>query len=193
MIPPDQISAIIVTKGGDPILEPLDTLKSAGELIIYDNSRFGKDLKVYGRYHAAFNAEKDFIFVQDYDCIVDFEALAEIAVPECITVNMPLNRRSEYKGTGMALIGWGAIFHRRFLGPLGKFLQQTPFDELWLRECDRAFTYLNRNNINLVEVPFSHMVSAFRMDRMGVESRHRSDFLNMTARLKRYEACGRED
>jgi hypothetical protein len=178
----DQISAVVVTKGDRDISPVLGSLKGFGEVTTWNNSK-QTDCHVLGRFVGALAARNELLYVQDDDCIVDAEALAAQYQPGEILCNMPLDRRAEYRETGITLIGWGCIFPKLALGSLVRFIMQYPADALFRRECDRVFTYLNRDRIRHVEVPFRQLPYAHGMDRMGREDRHRADFLEIRRRL----------
>jgi hypothetical protein len=83
------VSAVIVTRGDQPLMQVLDSLSDEWEILVWDNGArrldiFGEriegyrarrhydvvDLMVYGRYAAIAHAKNDLIYVQDDDCIV---------------------------------------------------------------------------------------------------------------------------
>lgn len=172
-----------MTKGDRDLSEVVEPLRYFDQLIVWDNRRAPVDFKVAGRFIAAAGARNDVLYVQDDDCVVEAEALARQFDHASVLCNMPQDRRAEYDGTGIALIGWGCIFPRRALDVFGRYLAKYPMDELFLRECDRVFTYLNRETVQLTEVGFTHLPVAFGDDRMGRERRHRTDFLEIQRRL----------
>lgn len=188
-----RVTAVVVTKGDRDISSVTDTLKQFDELIIWDNTKTPIDLKIYGRYAGAFCARNEFVYIQDDDCIVDSSELTGQFQRECqstgkILCNFPSDRRRDYQGTGISLLGWGTIFSKRFLSSFDKYLSVFPQDELFLRECDRVFSFLNRRSIvySSCEV-LTHLSSAYGFDRMGKEPRHQADLREILQRLQKLE------
>jgi len=175
----DQVAAVIVTKGTtnlDPVLNSLPF----EEVQIWDNSIL-IDSKIYGRYRAVERTRAEWIYTQDDDCIVrDIHAILAAVDRMAVVCNMPPERRPFYND-GIALVGWGCVFHRDCLGVLEQYLECWPNDELFARECDRVFTALNR--VKLVNVPFDHLPHAFGKDRMGEEKRHYGDLARIRERI----------
>lgn len=161
----------------------LESLKHFGETVVWNNSTERRDCKVLGRFVAAAKAHNDVVYVQDDDCIVDTEALVALYQPGEVLVNMPINRRAEYRGTGISLIGWGCIFPLVAMQVIERYTQAFECDELLMRECDRVFTFLNRGIVRQVAVPFRQLAYAHGVDRMGKEARHRADFVEIRGRL----------
>ena len=174
------ISAIIVTKGDRDISGIVKDLPFR-DIIVWDNSKEKEDSKVYGRYLAINRAKHNLIYTQDDDCIVDVHAIIKAYLGISIVCNMPKDRRREYYD-GIQLVGWGSIFHKNLaLSAFKKYLDAFPLDDLFLRECDRVFTYLNR--CTLVDVPIAHLDYAHGEDRMGREARHGYDMKEIRRRL----------
>lgn len=124
---------------------------------------------------------EQFIYTQDDDCIVDAEALMEHYEDGLIVTNVSADRRA-FCSDGVTLIGWGALFHRSLLSVFDRYLELYPMDELFLRECDRLFTGLNRTRC--VEVPLEHLPHAFARDRMGMERIHLADLAEIRRRIE---------
>jgi len=190
MIDPKQVTAVLVTKG-DIGLSPslLDSLSIFGRLIIRDNSvivrRGGADRKVYGRYLAAQVATTDYIYFQDDDCIIDTQRLCEEYQAGELLCNMTEGHIKDYSRyyPGIALVGWGAIFPQSMLD-FSAYLAKYPADELFDRECDRVFTWLNREKTRIVDVGVEHLPHAHGGDRMGREARHGADLMEIMRRVK---------
>lgn len=178
------ISAVLVTRGDHDLSPVLKSLEGFGELIVWDNSKV-ENRRVWGRFLGAQRAKFDVVYVQDDDCTVDASALAAMSVPGELLVNMPVDRRQGYRGTGISLIGWGAIFEKPALSAFDRYTG--PRDEIFERECDRVFTYLLQDIVREVEVPFRQLPYAFGADRMGSEIRHGTDFREIRRRLAALE------
>jgi hypothetical protein len=107
---PEQVSAVLVTKG-DVDLTPILSSLPFDDIVVWNNSKRA-DLKVYGRYQAVKEAKHSVIFTQDDDCIVDAAAVVAAYEPGRVVCNMPAAKRSEYAAIapGISLVGWGACF-----------------------------------------------------------------------------------
>lgn len=183
MIHPSQVSAVIVTKNGnEPALAPIrESLAMFGELLIWDNSQNNR--KVYGRYLAAQGARHEFVYVQDDDCIVDAAKLCEMYQPGELLCNVLPSHQLFYRSTGgISLVGWGAIFPKAMID-FSAYLAKHPEDDLFDRECDRVFTWLNRDKTRVVDIGVEHLPHAHGMDRMGREQRHGQDLNEIRRRL----------
>ncbi len=179
MLDCSKVSAVIVTKG-DKDLTPIIESLPFTDIFIWDNSAF-QDRKIYGRYIGATLAKNDIIYVQDDDCLVGALSLLDHYEEDKLICNIPMDRRAEYEGTGLSLVGWGALFHRKLIHSFHKYWDKFPIDELFLRECDRVFTALNQ--FRQVNVGMQHLPYAFGLDRMGKEKRHRQDFIEIRRRI----------
>ena len=182
----DNITAIILTRGGYPVDDIVDSLHGFGQVIVADNSKRALDRKVYLRWIAAAQARNGIIYVQDDDCIVDAKGLVdqytELMAP--MVCNMPKDRREEYsKRPGhISLVGWGAVFNRFVVNAnIDRYCRSFPQDELFDRECDRVVTYLTPHMD--VEVKFENLPRAHGDDRMGREARHGEDLREICLRL----------
>lgn len=174
------ITAVAVTRGGYDISEVVESLKGFGEVIVQDNSK-GQDYKVWGRYLPGRAPKFPVMYVQDDDCIVDSQGICNCYGPGVVSLNWSKNHREVnaniYRG-GMAPVGWGAVFD----ADLRRVLDGWERDDLFLRECDRVFTALNK--INAVEVPMRHLPRANDRDRMWREPRHLEDMEAIRQRIQ---------
>lgn len=180
---PSEITAVIVTRGDRDIRQVVQSLDAFNEVIAFDNSKLAKDMMVFGRFLAARGARNEHVYWQDDDCLVDSAALVAQYQPDEILVNMPANRRQEYAGTGIQLLGWGTVAPRASVEVFEQYFKTHLADELFLRECDRVYSYMSRDKIRLTEVWMEHLSYAHGTDRMGREPRHRTDFLKIRERL----------
>lgn len=182
MIDPRQVSAVIVTKEGpvDPLI--LASLAGLGEVIVWDNSRRGSDCKVFGRYRAVELATLDYVYTQDDDCVIDAVRLCGEYRPGELLCNLKSSHVAFYEPMGISLVGWGAIFPRSMVN-FAPYLAAHPEDDLFYRECDRVFTYLNREKTRIVEIGVEDLARAGGSDRMGTEARHGRDLAEIRARL----------
>lgn len=182
------ISAVVVTKGDRDLSEVVESLTHFDEIIIWDNSKSCMDMKVFGRFAGAYCARNNWVYVQDDDCLInskklvsDFESI-KIGRDQ-IYSNFPVDRRLGYLGSGITLIGWGTLFHTHHLQSFDQYLNKFPKDDLFIRECDRVFTYLNRRFIVETDLGVIHLDAAHGMDRMGTEFRHGADLTKIKSRL----------
>ena len=168
-----KISAIIVTRG-DVDLGPCLSSIDADETII----RRGHG-GVWERWEAAMSAKHDVIYVQDDDCVVDFAGVIAEYDQAVVTCNMLTSHRADYPHPdGIALVGWGCVFHRSKLEVFGKIHMA---DDLFKRECDRVFTGLNR--LKLIDLGVTHLSHAHGADRMGREAQHGADLKEIRRRI----------
>lgn len=184
MIDPKQVTAVIVTKG-DVDLEPiLDSLSIFSMVMVWDNSKHEKDLKVFGRYMLAVSAPTDYVYVQDDDCLIDAGALAAQYQPGELLCNVKPHHHTVYSSqyAGISLVGWGAIFPKTMVD-FFPYLSKFPDDELFRRECDRVFTWLNCAKTRVVHLAIEDLPHAHESDRMGMESRHGADLMEIRGRL----------
>ena len=98
---------------------------------------------VYQRYELAKQAKNDLIYVQDSDCMVNYQNLFK-KYDGRITNTMTLPFQRQYEPLGCTLVGWGTYFHKSALSIFDKYIAKYGVDAHLLREADRIFTYLNR-------------------------------------------------
>lgn len=176
------VTAVLVTRGDQPkaVTRICRSLHGCREVIIRDNS-LGEDLSVYGRYSAALGwVETPLVYIQDDDCIVDAEALVQHYEPGVVTVNMPAEHQEQYPGR-IKLVGFGAIFDRSLIN-FSRYLAKWPADEIFYRECDRVFTFLNKCKV--VDVGVRKLPHGNDETRMWREKRHGDDFKEICRRLE---------
>ena len=179
------LTAVLVTKGDRDISKVLASLSGFDELIVWDNSKAPKDVKVYGRFAGAMLARNNDIYIQDDDSIVPWHSLYEsyTNIPDLCLCNFPQHRRSEYAGSQIALLGWGTIFRKQLLRVFDPYLARYGVDELFYRECDRIFSFMCHNFTRFVDAGVHQLDYAFGKDRMGTEERHGADLKEIKRRL----------
>lgn len=132
------VSAVVVTRGDTDLSEILESIPPEWERVVWNNGEAaydvwtpgahkfsggpGRDLAVYGRYHAALHvASHPIIFVQDDDCVLEpesFEAIVEAwrsprrYFRDALVANMPQPFRHDFY-SDHCLVGFGAMFERR--------------------------------------------------------------------------------
>ena len=192
-----EITPVIVTRGDSPkivsrIVESIvmHTTRLGycffHPTIIYDNSQ-RLDFHVFSRYIAAESATTDYVYVQDDDCLVDLSAfpLSQIS-PDHVLTNMPADYRPNYPSE-IQLVGFGAVFHRSLIRRTFErfFTTDGGFDDdyVFLVECDRVFTGLNK--CELVDVPITHLPNAMSPHRLYRQSDHGTRRRAIETRIKR--------
>ena len=181
MLKAAEVSAVIVTRGDVDLWPVLNSLAAFDDVFVWDNSKRHSNAMVYGRYLAVAGAKHNVIYTQDDDCITDPLSIVEQYEPGVIVANVPEDRRAFYSD-GVTLIGWGSVFDKSLTAVFHRYLAKFPYDELFLRECDRVFTGLNK--VKTIEVPLRHLEHAHGADRMGREKRHLSDLETIRRRVK---------
>jgi hypothetical protein len=191
-----KVTAVVVSKMDRPLGAVLDSI-----IPHVDNVTVVKGFAgVFERWQAAEISlfRSQIIYVQDDDVLVDVPAVLEAYEEGVITCNMPPSHRRDYPD-GIALVGWGSVFdwHSFNCGPhrtieaeelddegkpvwsfewdlCNQFKQYADagfgFDEVFRRECDRVFTALW--DVNLIDVPFTHLPEAHGKDRMSLDPKH---------------------
>ena len=138
--------------------------------------------KVFERYlMVEFRTDATWIYTQDDDCNVDYKSVLAAYEPGVVTCNMPLHRRAEYTD-GTALVGWGAIFDRNLTSVFNLYLRHFPIDDLFLTECDRVFTGLNK--VKMIDVPFVNLENAEGADRLHKRPDHWEKLREIRERIK---------
>jgi hypothetical protein len=131
------------------IVESLLRWPFIDEIIIRDNSK-SENIINYGRYDSALRAKNDIIYTQDDDYIVNnVDKLYETFVdhPDMLVHSgnksyendIPNNIHGDKQ---MAIVGWGAIFNRKWIPVLDKYIQKYGKDYCFFRETDRIFSIL---------------------------------------------------
>lgn len=160
------------------------------------------DLKVFGRYAAATEAYADFlgrpdctaadvaapfaIYVQDDDCKTEPERIVAEFEPGVVTCNMPEAFRPSYTD-GIALVGFGAVFDVRLIAePFNRYLTTWPRDALFLVECDRIFTKLNK--LRFVDVPVERFPESWNPGKLWRRVNHAADLEEVRRRLEELTA-----
>lgn len=149
--------------------------------------------RLYTRYEGVRQARNDVIYTQDDDCLVthiaDFISAYD---PELVVANCKAERRAFYEsvsGGRIALIGYGAIFNKRLIDGIDSFRNWLRDDELFNREADRVFTFLNK--VKLIETEFVDFPSW--LTGMFTEEGHWEKLTRILGKLREYEAASLGD
>jgi len=163
----EKISCVLITREPvypEIILERLD-IGFFDEILIVPECP-----SVYKRYEAAKKAANDIIYVQDDDCMVNYQVLFSKYNGQ-ITNTMTKPFLEKYKDSGCTLVGWGTFFPKSMLSCFERYIEQYGIDEHLLRESDRVFTYLNQP-WNTQIMPHEDLRQANDPDRMGYQLDH---------------------
>ena len=131
-------TAVIVTRG-DVDLDPiLASLPKSWPVAVWDNSKRGQDLKVYGHFAILPEVETEFVYMQDDDAICPAAALLKKWKPRYA------DRIFTNVGDGdTPWISWGAIFHKDLPKPaIRRYIDAYGMDDDVLLWCDLIFSAL---------------------------------------------------
>lgn len=203
MLTPDQITAVVVTKGDRDIAPILETLKPFAEIIVWNNSAkqvtsfYGggsvaewiPEAAVYGRYLAAKRARFDTVYVQDDDCTTDpleilrhYNETAAALGAHVVMCNMkPAHAVAAYYQWRIKLVGFGAVFAKSCI-EFGPYFNRYDHDQLFRIECDRVFTALNECVV--CQVPVTDTEYASDDDRLWRKSDHGERMREINIRLR---------
>ena len=204
MITRADVHIAIVTKGDRDISKVMNSVCGFGRIDVFNNklSNYGDQI-VYGRYWAMIGLGTSIISngtlpkivaTQDDDVIVDWDALLANYEPGKLVCNVPQPWRSKYADTGISLVGFGAVMDRDLVATFppqkgqgfGDYFDAGfPLDEIFRRECDRVFTYLNRDRTVWVDVGIERLDYGAGKDRMGYLPRVRHDYQVIRERLSK--------
>ncbi len=140
MISPDNVSAVLVTRGDQDLQEIYDSIEAAGitDILTWDNSKRGTDLSCYGRYAAISEAQNEYVLFQDDDLIAPVGALLD-AWSETDRYSILANNRIDEE---WPLLGIGSIFHRDLVdGIFDTYIDLYGGGQDFNRICDVVFAY----------------------------------------------------
>jgi len=181
-VDPRDVTACLVTRG-DVDLDPiLDTLPY-GALIVWDNSRRGEDMKVYGRYAAALEAATPVVYFQDDDVVFrDHEALLAAHQPGRLT-SVWAHGRAPCGFDDVALVGAGALVDRDIVvRAFACYLEHFSSDAEFLYEADFVFGCLAPHT--QVRLPFEIRAAAYNGRRLADQPWQRETKMRVTNRAR---------
>lgn len=169
MIPPENVSAVLVTKGDHDLTEIYDSLEQAGiqDIVTWDNSRRAQDLSCYGRYAGIEEAENEFIFHQDDDLIAPVSDVLAAYDPEHDRDSLVANNRADEE---WLLTGIGSVFHRDLADCFEDYIDLYGFDAEFCRVSDVVFAY--QQFYRRVVFPYRDLWWAATPDRMHHQPGH---------------------
>lgn len=136
----------------------------------------------YGRYTGARIARCPVILTQDDDCITDVPLLVKNYRSGVVVNLMSEKNAANYDGDE-TLVGYGAIFDRALVAVLnGK-----ERDAVFLRECDRVFTALNKHHTVIVKSTHN-LPSATADNRMYRQKGHADSIKEIRKRIAAWKA-----
>jgi hypothetical protein len=162
----EKISCILIEKGSEYPNLVLDRL----DIGFFDEILVLTDCpSVYGRYKAAQQANNQLIYVQDSDCLVNFQVLYSKYNGQ-LTNTMTKPFIEKYKDLDCTLVGWGCYFPKSMLSVFDKYIAKYgENDPHLLREADRIFTHLNKPWNTIIQ-PHEDLFQT--PDRMGYQPEH---------------------
>ena len=132
------------------------------------------------RYDIAYNSPEEHIYIQDDDCIAPMEELYKNYTGDMITCAMKKQHLEYYKDSQICLLGWGALFPRRIIKNMDKYIAMFGSIEPYKREADRIFSYLNYPQKRL-ELPIQDIK---RSCAMSNEQNHYESLRSIEQKLK---------
>lgn len=181
---PEDVAAVIVTRGDVDLAPTLEPLRELGEIVVWDNS-IEDDYSVAGRYMAIGRTAKEVILTVDDDVVLSEEAVSGLVgsivpmrgIPEFsppgLVANMPERFRHDFY-RAHCLVGFGAIFQRDL--PSLAFEKYLAWEkpswtlESFPRTCDIVFTALTP--YVLVDLPYADRDYASAPGRMWTTNGH---------------------
>ena len=169
------ITCILITKEKTYPKKVLDSLQGFDEIIIETECPC-----IYRRYELALQAKNDLIYIQDDDCIIDWQELYK-HYDGRLTNAITEHHRDYYKDLGMTLIGFGAFITKDMIN-FEPYLAEYDMDELFLMQTDRIFTYLNKP-FNSVVMEVEQLPSSTAPQRMSTTAGHYENLAEVKKRL----------
>lgn len=110
---PDQVTAVLVTRGDVDLTPIINTLPKAYEVVVWNNAVEPGEWGLFGRYLGIHRATRPVIYVQDDDCLIrNHDRLLAEYEPGVVTANFRDDPPRVRAFSDSTLIGWGAIFDR---------------------------------------------------------------------------------
>lgn len=143
MLTPDQVTAVIVTRGDVDLTPVLESL-IFDDVVVWDNSKTSEDLKTYGRYAVLYRGKNDVFFSLDDDIVHTpenqkriIEAYEPGVLTGCMWPEWSLGAYRQGIANGyddLVFAGSGSVFDRAtVVSALNLYLEQFPADEFfWL-------------------------------------------------------------
>lgn len=139
MISPDQVSAVLVTRGNVDMSEIIESIRAAGveDIVIWNNAE-RRNVSCFGRYLGIAEAKHDYIYHQDDDLVSPVAELLAVYDPVADTNTIVCNNRAD---EWWRLTAIGCVFHRSLAGCFGPYIDAYGEDADFYRVCDVVFAY----------------------------------------------------
>lgn len=169
MIPPGEVSAVLVTKGDHPLEEILDSIRAAGieDIVIWDNSTRDRDLSCYGRYAGIAEAQHDWIYQQDDDLVAPVADILAAVDPVADRHTIVANNRQDEE---WLLTAMGTVFHRDLADCFQPYIDLYGEDDDFYRVSDVVFAY--QHPYRRIVLPYRDLDWARDPDRMHLQPDH---------------------
>lgn len=141
VIDSSRVSACLVTRGDVDLSEILASIAAAGitDIVVWDNSKRGRDLSCFGRYAAIAEARNEFIYHQDDDLVAPVPEILAAYDPEADRETIVANNRADEE---WLLTGIGCVFHRSLAETcFDAYVARYGFDADFCRVSDIVFAY----------------------------------------------------
>ena len=159
------------------IVEDLLKYSFISEIIIVDHSKCD-NLMAYGRFLYSKKAQNQIIYSQDDDCIVHniqgiYTKFMEDKTKVAYSGIEGYEKKIEtYGDKQLALLGWGSMFNKDWIGVLDKYEKIDGRDHCFYREADRIFTLLQNKHHNFVGGGITHLEGKDNLDALCQQSDH---------------------
>jgi len=183
---PDNIRLIVDRLRSEPLIDDIVVWNNnpdqpleidAPDVTVINSPR---NVVTYARFLATRHARHDLIYTQDDDCLVhNLDQLHDTwqLDPERIAHGLKLGHLMQHSadrhGTGeVALVGWGAFFHRGLTRALDAYRQAYGEDELLHRKADRLFSLLQWRRHRAVIADVTDLPGASGPESLSVRHDH---------------------
>jgi hypothetical protein len=164
-----QVSCCLNTKEATYPKEILDHVSKFpfGEILILTHSD-----SPYRKHELFAKAKYPTIYYQDDDAICPIQSLVELSEDNIINLAIKESHFEAHKNNRSTMgLGWGAVFPKSLLLTLQKYVKIYGEDEVYQRETERIFTYLNFPQNRLI-LPIQDLPSAWAEDRLWRQPDH---------------------
>lgn len=165
---PSDVSAVLVTRGDVDTSRILDGLAVFNDVVVWDNSE-REDMKLYGRYTALAECERDVVYFQDDDIYLPRDTIAAILdayEAGVITANMSEGWARGRDMLDAVQVGAGAVLDRSIPGrAFAKYDTLFERDDLFYLYTDTLVAIPSR--IKRVDLPLEVLDWGYAPNRMN--------------------------
>lgn len=162
------VSAVLVTRGDVDVSRILGALTVFNDVVVWDNSK-REDWRLFGRYVALTECERDIVYFQDDDIYVPpstIEGLVAAYEPGVITANMSEGWAGGRDMLDAVQVGAGAVLDRSIPGrAFAKYDTMFPRDDLFYLYTDTLVAIPSR--IRRVDLPLEVLDWGYAPNRMN--------------------------